>query len=235
MISLERIGDVFVLRMDEGENRFSIASVTRLHELLDEVEAAGNPSALVTVGSGKFYSNGLDLVEMMADGGKNMAPLIEGTLRFMARILSFPAPTVAAVNGHAFGAGGQLAVAHDFRIMRADRGYWCMPEIDMPAPLHPGMIALLQARIPAASVSTLVTTGRRYGGNEARAAGLVDEVADQDAVLPRAVEAAAALASKATPVMRTLKEGLYASALRELALPATATPAIDASHPIEPR
>jgi enoyl-CoA hydratase/carnithine racemase len=235
MIGLERRDDVFVLRMDEGENRFSIATITRIHELLDEVEAAGKPSALVTVGTGKFYSNGFDMVEMMAEGGKNMVAQVEGGLRLLARILTFPAPTVAAVNGHAFGAGAQLAIAHDLRIMRTDRGYWCMPEIDMPAPLHPGMIALLQARIPAASVSTLITTGRRYGGADALAAGIVDEVASEDAVLTRAVEAAAALAGKADPVMRTLKESLYRAALRELALPAAATPGVDSSRKIEPR
>lgn len=235
MIDLTREGDVFILRMDEGENRFSVRTATRIHELLDEVEAAGKPSALVTVGSGKFYSNGFDLVEMMADGGANMVPLMEGTLRVLARVLSFPAPTVSAVNGHAFGAGAQLAVAHDFRVMRADRGYWCMPEIDMPAPLHPGMIAILQARIPAVAVSELITTGRRYGGGEAVAAGIVDECAAEDAVLARAVEIAAGLAGKADPVMRTLKESLYPVALRELALPADATPGVDPSRKIEPR
>ncbi|MEO2168957.1 MAG: enoyl-CoA hydratase/isomerase family protein [bacterium] len=235
MIELERIGAVFVLRMDEGENRFSITNVKRIHELLDEVEAAGNPSALVTVGSGKFYSNGFDMVEMMADEGKNAAPLIEGALRVLARILSFPAPTVAAVNGHAFGAGAQLAVAHDHRIMRADRGYWCMPEINMPAPLHPGMIALLQARVPATSVSRLIVTGTRYGGEDALAAGIVDEVAAESAVLTRAVDAAAALAGQADPVMRTLKESLYPVALRELALPAHMTPGVDPTRKIEPR
>jgi len=235
MIELRREGDVFILEMDAGENRFTVESAARVHELLDEVEAAGKPSALVTVGAGKFYSNGFDLVQMMADGGANMKEQLEETLRVLARVLAFPAPTVAAVNGHAFGAGAQLAVAHDFRIMRADRGYWCMPEIDMPAPLHPGMIALLQARIPAVTVSELITTGRRYGGEEAVAAGIMDESAPEDQVLPRAIEIAAGLAGKADPVMRTLKEGLYPSALHQLALGAAATPGVDPSRRIEPR
>lgn len=235
MIDLDRRGDVFVLKLDEGENRFSLATVARIHELLDEVEAAESPVALVTTGSGKFYSNGFDLVEMMANGGANAGELLGGALRILARVLAFPAPTVAAVNGHAFGAGAQLAVAHDFRVMRVDRGYWCMPEIDMPAPLHPGMVALLQARIPAAAVTELITTGRRYGGAEAAAAGIVDETAAEDEVLDRAIEIAAGLSSKADSVMRTLKESLYPEALRALALPADATPGVDRSRKIEPR
>ena len=172
---------------------------------------------------------------MMADGGANLDPLLGGTLQIFGRILTFPAPTVAAINGHAFGAGAQLGIAPDFQIMREDRGYWCMPEVDMPAPLHPGMVALLQARIPARTVSELITTGHRYGGSEAQAAGIVDEVANEGEVLERAMARAALLAAKADPVMRTLKTSLYGPALTALALPPSATPGVDPSRPIQPR
>ncbi len=47
---------------------------------------------------------------------------IASVLEVMARVLVFPAFTVAAMNGHAFGAGAQIALAHDQRVMRADRG-----------------------------------------------------------------------------------------------------------------
>ena len=105
----------------------------------------------------------------------------------------------------------------------------------MPAPLHPGMVALLQARIPARTVSELITTGHRYGGSEAQAAGIVDEVANEGEVLERAMARAALLAAKADPVMRTLKTSLYGPALTALALPPSATPGVDPSRPIQPR
>jgi len=54
MIDLERDGDVFVLRMDRGENRFRPDFVDAWNAALDEVEQAGKPSALVTTGSGRF-------------------------------------------------------------------------------------------------------------------------------------------------------------------------------------
>ena len=235
MITLERHEEVFVLRMDNGENRFNCASVEAITGFLDEIESVAGPVALVTTGAGKFFSNGFDLVEMMADGGANLDPLLGGTLQIFGRILTFPAPTVAAINGHAFGAGAQLGIAHDFQIMREDRGYWCMPEVDMPAPLHPGMVALLQARIPARTVSELITTGHRYGGSEAQAAGIVDGGANEGEVLERAVARAALLAAKADPVMRTLKTSLYGPALTALALPPSATPGVDPSRPIQPR
>jgi enoyl-CoA hydratase/carnithine racemase len=135
----------------------------------------------------------------------------------MARILTFPTITVAAINGHAFGAGAQLSLAHDYRLMRTDRGYWCMPEIDMKAPLHPGMTAIIQARVPRQTAHELIVTGTRYGAEAALAKRIVDEAVPESELLPRAIQLAASLASKADPAMRLLKRGLYPEALAALA------------------
>ena len=62
----------------------------------------------------------------------------------LARMLALPIPTVAAVTGHAFGAGSMLATAHDWRVMRADRGFFCFPEVDIRLPFTPGMAALVR-------------------------------------------------------------------------------------------
>jgi enoyl-CoA hydratase/carnithine racemase len=218
VLELKREGAVFVLRLDAGENRFEPALLEPLGAALDEVERAGAPCALVTTGTGKFYSNGLDTAWMAAHPEEVPAYLAR-VLALLARVLSFPVITVAAVNGHAFGAGGQLVVAHDFAVMRRGRGYWCMPEIDMPAPLHPGMTALLQARLPLRTLHEALVSGRRYTAEEAAAREIVDEVADEARVLPRALELAAPLASKAHPVLAELKRGMYARALEALALP----------------
>lgn len=218
MLELKREGAVFILKLDAGENRFEPGLIDPLDAALDEVERAGSPCALVTTGTGKFYSNGLDTAWMDAHPGEVSAYLAR-VLALLARVLTFPAVTVAAVNGHAFGAGGQLVVAHDFAVMRSGRGYWCMPEIDMPAPLHPGMTALLQARLPLRSVHEALVTGRRYTAEEAAARGMVDEVAAEAGVLPRALELAAGLAGKAHPILAELKRGMYAEAIEKLALP----------------
>ena len=63
--------------------------------------------------------------------------------RIFGRILAFPGITVAAINGHAFAAGAMFATAHDFRVMRDDRGYWCLPEVDLGLPLTPAMTAVI--------------------------------------------------------------------------------------------
>jgi enoyl-CoA hydratase/carnithine racemase len=213
MIELTREGDVFVARMDHGENRFRPDFVERWNEVLDLVEAAEGPKALVTTGTGKFYSNGLDLDWALRERKDSFQGYILAVLSVLGRVLTLPCPTVSACNGHAFGAGAQLLAAHDYRLMRADRGFFCMPEIDMRAPLHPGMTALLAARLPGQTVHEVLATGRRYGGTEARSAGIVEEALPEAELLPRALAIAAPLAAKAHPVMRRIKADLYPQVL----------------------
>ena len=205
-----------ILRMDAGENRFGNAEIQQWNELLDEALASEGPKALVTTGTGKFYSNGLDL-EYMQSGEVEPAAYVEMALAIMGRILTFPAITIAAMNGHAFGAGAQIALAHDYRIMRKDRGYFCMPEIDLGMPLHPGMTALIQARLPIQTAHEVIATGTRYSGEMALDRRIVDRVEDEADVLSSAVEMAAGLASKAAPVMSRLKAEMYPQVVEAMA------------------
>ncbi len=209
MPKLTREGAVFVLRWDDGENRFRDDSLRAWNAALDEVEGADGPKALVTTGAGKFYSNGLDLDWALRERKDSFADYVLEVLALLGRVLTLPCVTVAACNGHAFGAGAQLLVAHDVRLMRADRGFFCMPEIDMKVYLHPGMTALLAARLPAQTVHEVIATGRRYGGSDAQAAGIVEQALPEAALLPRALELASGLATKAHPVMKRLKSELY--------------------------
>ncbi|MDE0884870.1 MAG: enoyl-CoA hydratase/isomerase family protein [Myxococcota bacterium] len=215
MLELQKEGEVLILRMDAGENRFSAEAIRCWNELLDEADAVTGNKALVTTGSGKFYSNGLDL-EYMQSGDVEPAAYIGSVLAIMARVLTFPAVTVAAMNGHAFGAGAQIALAHDYRVMRGDRGYFCMPEIDLGMPLHPGMTALIQARLPIQTAHEVIVTGTRYPGPLALERSIVDRVADEAEVVSSATEWAASLAAKAAPVMSRLKAEAYPQVLAAL-------------------
>src|SRR5205807_2506735 len=104
----------------DGENRFSAEWLKAVNHLLDTVADGESPAALVTTGGGKFYSNGLDLEWLMSHGDQAQQ-YIADVHELLARLLVLPVPTVAAINGHAFGAGAMLALAHDFRVMREDR------------------------------------------------------------------------------------------------------------------
>ena len=216
MTALQRRDAVYVLTLGDDENRFHPDRVAAINAALDEVEAAPGPKAVVTTGVGKFYSNGLDLAFMAENPNEAEANLREVHALF-ARVLTFPAPMVAALQGHAFAAGAMLALAHDLSIMRSDRGYFCLPEVDLGIPFTPGMNALIRARLPIATAHEAMTTARRYGGDEAHDAGIVMGVGTEHEILDIAVARAAERAAKAGPTMGAIKAGLYAEVVSALA------------------
>jgi len=216
VIDLKRHDAVFVLQMCAGENRFHPEFLAALQHALDEVEAAGGDAALVTTGEGKFYSNGLALDAIAGRSGAEIAAYLDTVHQLFARVLAFPRVTIAAINGHAFAGGGMLALAHDFRVMRSDRGYFCLPESDLRLPLQPGMTALIRSRLPAQTAHEAIVTGRRYGAADAVALGIVDRAVAENDVLATAIEMARELAGKDPATLAALKQGLYAETLHVL-------------------
>lgn len=223
MPQLRREADVFVLDLaTDGEvnpeNRFSPDWLAQVDALLDEVVAAEGPAALVTTGTGKFYSNGLDL-DWLGEHRDRATSYVATIQALLARLLTFPMATVAAVNGHCFAGGGMFALAHDARVMRADRGFFCLPEVSINIPFTPGMAALIQARLTPAAAHESMTTGRRYGGADALAAGIVEEAVAQEEVLGRAVARAAALTGTRGATLGAIKTTMYAPAIAALGEP----------------
>lgn len=223
MIDLERDGAVFVLRMRNGENRFNQSSLAELNRAMDEVEASDGEAALVVTGEGKFFSNGLDLAWMAGAGREAVEQTINDVHHLLARVLVFPMVTVAAINGHAFAAGAMLALAFDFRVMRSDRGYVCLPEVDlaMKQPLSPGMTALLQARVTPPVLAEALVTGRRYTAAEAVERQLVHESTAEEHVVPRAIEVAREMAAKDRESVGAIKRGLFEDTIAGLEVPYT--------------
>jgi enoyl-CoA hydratase/carnithine racemase len=215
MPTLDRQDEVFVLDLGGTENRFHPDWVAAVGELLDEVEKADAPKALVTAATGKFFSNGLDLEWLLAHGDRAL-DYVAAVQGLLARVLGLPLFTVVALQGHAFAAGAMFSLAHDVRVMRADRGFWCLPEVDINIPFTPGMSALIQSRLAPSTAHEAMITARRYGGQDALTAGIVDHLADSDALRRTAVEIARSQAAKAGPTLGTIKARMYAPVLEAL-------------------
>ncbi|MEQ8147387.1 enoyl-CoA hydratase-related protein [Streptomyces sp. OP7] len=215
MPSLDRQENVYVLDLGDGENRFHPDWIAAVGAALDEVEKAEGPRALVTVATGKFWSNGLDLEWLFANAD-HYHDYVVSVHELFARLLALPVITVAALQGHTFAAGAMLSLAHDFRVMRADRGYWCLPEADIDIPFTPGMSSLIQSRLAPQTAHEAMTTARRYGGGDAAAAAIVDRAVPEDAVRSTAVELAQSLAPKAGTTLGTIKSRMYAPTLTTL-------------------
>ena len=210
MIEVTRSGDVHILTMAAGENRFNPTMLAAFDEALTGVEQSEGPAAVVLTGQGKFFSNGLDLEWMMANveqGGP--AEVANGLQALYRRVLTFPVATVAAMNGHAFAGGGMLALACDQRVMRTERGFFCLPEVDINIPFTNGMSKLIQAKLTPAAAYEVMLTGRRYGAEDAVAAGVVDAALPEDEVLPAAIERAQALAGKQRTTVAAIKQGMF--------------------------
>ena len=217
MIETTKTDDVFVLTMVAEENRFNPTMLAAFGTALDEVEASEGPSAVVITGQDKFFSNGLDLDWMGQAPEGGAAEVVNGLQALYKRMITFPGLLVAAVNGHAFAGGGMLALACDFRVMREDRGYFCLPEVDINIPFTSGMASLVQAKLSPEVARESMLTGRRYTAAEALAAGIVDATATEADVLGAAVERAQLLAGKTSSVVGEIKRVMYPVAIANLA------------------
>jgi enoyl-CoA hydratase/carnithine racemase len=220
MPTLDRDGDVLILHLGDDENRFNPDWVGAVGALLEEAAATEAPRALVLGASGKIWSNGLDL-DWIGANLDQLDDFIPSVQELFASTLVFPGIVVAAIQGHCFAAGAMLALACDQRVMRADRGFFCLPEADINIPFTPGMSALVQAKLSPPVAHEAMTTGRRYGGADAAALQIVDEAVGEDEVLARAVERAAAHAAKSPDVLRTIKERMYPEVVTTLRAPAS--------------
>jgi len=212
MPTLDRHDNVFVLDLGDGENRLHPDWIASVNAALDQVQSAGGPRALVTAATGKFYSNGLDLEWLSAHTDEHLEYVVS-VQELFARVLSLQVITVAAVQGHAFAAGAMFSLAHDFRVMRADRGYWCLPEVDINIPFTRGMAALVQSRLAPQTAHEAMLAARRYGGTDAEAAAIVDRAVNEDAVRTTAAEIAQAHVNKAGETLAITKARMYATVL----------------------
>ncbi|XP_047963953.1 enoyl-CoA delta isomerase 1, peroxisomal-like [Salvia hispanica] len=135
MCSLERRGDVFILTITgDDQHRLNPNLIDSIRAALARVksESSLSATALITTAQGKFFSNGYDLDWALSDPARIRPKIMSKKLRLLVEDLtSLPMPTIAAVNGHASAAGFVLALSHDYLLMRRDRGFLYMSELDI--------------------------------------------------------------------------------------------------------
>lgn len=214
MIELEAVDGVRVLRMAAGENAFDATFTRALLDALSDAAATGGP--LVLTGTDKHFSTGLDVGWLGSASPEESGQMFRDLHAVLAALLRFPGAVVAAINGHAFGAGVILAATADLRVQRSDRGFLCLPEVDLGLSMSDEFDAVLRAKLPSHSVLQALLTGTRYGGEESLRLGFVDAIATEEELLPAAAAMVRDLLEKEPATVRAIKEQQHKAPLAVL-------------------
>jgi enoyl-CoA hydratase/carnithine racemase len=189
---------VLTLERPEKRNALSIAVRDEMSDALDELAAADTTRAVVITGTGEVFSAGFDLDEFAAN--ELAARLWASSDRWHRTVLTFPLPTVAAVNGAALGGGFDLAVMCDVRIC-ADIARFGHPEHRFSQVVY----GPLHDLVGGARARDLALTGRRVDATEALALGLVTRVVPAESLLGEAAELAREIAQAPRDVLLAMK------------------------------
>ena len=171
LIEWKKLETVGVITMTNGENRHNPTFIKEILNAFDEIEKEQDISSVaITSDDPKNWSQGIDLnwvSEAVAGNNRQgIKDFMYGLNRMFKRMLLYPMPVIAVINGHAFGDGSIMACACDFRFMRADRGFFCFPEVDVNIPFLPGMLAMTEKAIPPYKLQEIVFTGKKVAAPE---------------------------------------------------------------------
>jgi enoyl-CoA hydratase/carnithine racemase len=209
----EKDENVAIVKMNTEANSHNLEFANALGKALDEVIADETVTAIVLTSTNeKNFSLGVDIQWVMEKLGESDNEAIKefmyGMNENFKKLLLLPVPTIAAINGHAFGNGAILSCACDFRFMREDRGYFCFPEVDLGIPFLPGMVALCKLSMPYYKYKELKLTGKKAGAKEL----------EKDNVILKACENTDKLMEEAVAYAKTFtkKRGIFGEHKRRL-------------------
>ena len=194
----------------KGNGSFNADSLAEFNAALDKVEADENVDILLLTGEEKSFSQGLDLEFVMAQTEPGAAMAFVGDcMQMVGRLLTFPIPVASLVNGHAFGLGAMITLASDYKVMREDRGYFCLPEVDLGMTLTERMNALVCGKLSGKVLRDVLLTGKRVGGPEAANCGIVDASGALEDLETLALAHAAPMRGKNRQALAGLKRGAH--------------------------
>lgn len=201
---------VLEIRLDrpDARNALSTPLLRGIVGLLQQAAGDDAVRCVVLTGGDKVFAAGADLAEMAS---KDMqAVLLEERPQLFAAIGRFPKPIVGAVCGYALGGGCEL-VMHADTIIAGESAQFGQPEINLGIIPGAGGTQRLTHAVGKSLAMKMVLAGEFISAREALAAGLVAEVAADDACLARAHELARKIAGKAPLAVRLAKDAVLQS------------------------
>ena len=193
MIERHEHGPVRELRLaNPPVNALNMALVQRLDAEL-AAAAEQHVRALVLSGQPGLFSAGLDVREVAAAAAEPLRRFIDAFFKLQERLARSPIPVVAAITGHCPAGGTVLALYCDHRVMA--RGPFRIGLNGVQVGLYPGLTIYraFERLVGSAKAASLLPRGAMLDPDAALASGLVDELAEPEQVVARALELAVEL------------------------------------------
>ncbi|KPF62825.1 enoyl-CoA hydratase [Bosea sp. AAP35] len=200
-----------MLNRPQARNALTFAMYERLAAICGDPAAHGSPKVLIVTGAGdKAFAAGTDIAQFRAFATPEDALAYEDRIEaVITAIESCPIPTIAAISGAVTGGGGSIACACDIRIATASARFGYPIARTLGNCLSMANYARLAALLGPARVKEIIFTARLIEAEEGQRIGLYSEVlGDHAALMTRARELAATIASHAPLTMRATKEAL---------------------------
>lgn len=196
---IERRGPSLLLRLNRP-GRLNAVTLPMYEEIARAVTEAGTTRetrVVIVTGAGRAFSVGADLkAHRDRDRDVPATEYIDAGQRTNRALQRCPKPTIAAINGHAIGAGLELALSCDF-LIAANDAKLRFPELGLGTFIGGGTVYTLAQRVGTARARELILRGNIVLGRDAAAMGLASEAVPADAVLPTAMALAEELATRA--------------------------------------
>ena len=210
LVSARRDGDLLWITIERPEvmNCLSFPTLRRFRTLLEEVAQDLTVRCVVIMGAGeRAFCAGADLKERKTMPADRVPHFVRNIRGLMDDVEVLPQPTIAAVNGFAFGGGAELMLACDLRVA-APGATFGLTETTLAIIPGAGGTQRLPRLIGKSRAKDLILTGRRIDAAEATAMGLVNRVAGEEGLVACATEGAEAIASNGPVAVRAAKAAI---------------------------
>ena len=193
-VNYELNESVATITLDDGKvNVLGPTMQAAIKEALDGAEK-DDAKAVVIAGNQRVFSGGFDLSVFQSGDAEAALAMLSGGFELSKRCLTFPKPVIMAATGPAIAMGSFLLLSGDHRVGAPESRCQAIEvAIGMTIPIS--AIEIMRMRLTPAAFQRGTSMATTFVGDEAIAAGWLDEIVDADKVLSRAQEVAAEAAA----------------------------------------
>ena len=215
LATLKKEENISVITLDDGKaNVFSTKMSTDINECLDEVSK--EDGCIVLTGREGMFSAGFDLKTLQGGDMDQIQEMTTTGFKLLSRIFSFPRPVIAACSGHGIALGTFLLCCCDYRIGIKGDFMLGANEMRTNMVIPPPILELMKFRVAQSHKYRAVLGAEMYTFENAKEAGLIDEVVDSNILMETAFNKAKDLATMGHPSYSMTKELYIAEPLKKI-------------------